>query len=311
MPRTPDPEVGGSSPTRVKPGCVLEQGTFTPQKVLVIPRRRWLRPNMTEKCLPGRLESINQPSTPDGYMTRNSDNIAQTINPIRQISHNLQKEAKPAYNKQRSRAESRIIDNLMYSTMNTYTLTQDHSINENPQNCRLKSKQRNTFEYGLILSESPKIMTPNDNAKLAHMHNASTSQHSYLNEKCSMTPRQSTKSPISCNGNDENLKEDGKPSNLKWNSHDESKTDTNMLDNNNPSIPYYSDSHVASIVRAILNENSDTSRQLMHVWKNVKQQISLLTKSQCDGENLNKHTYKQHRNNNNKKKEKKKKKALT
>ena len=28
-----DPEVGGSSPTRVKPCCVLEQGTFTPQKV--------------------------------------------------------------------------------------------------------------------------------------------------------------------------------------------------------------------------------------------------------------------------------------
>ena len=27
MPRTPDPEVGGSSPTRVKPYCVLEQST--------------------------------------------------------------------------------------------------------------------------------------------------------------------------------------------------------------------------------------------------------------------------------------------
>ena len=32
MPRTPDPEVGGSSPTGVKPCCVLEQGAFTPQK---------------------------------------------------------------------------------------------------------------------------------------------------------------------------------------------------------------------------------------------------------------------------------------
>ena len=32
MPRTQDPEVGGSSPTGVKPCCVLEQGTFTPQK---------------------------------------------------------------------------------------------------------------------------------------------------------------------------------------------------------------------------------------------------------------------------------------
>ena len=29
MPQTPDPEVGGSSPTRVKPCCVIEQGTFT------------------------------------------------------------------------------------------------------------------------------------------------------------------------------------------------------------------------------------------------------------------------------------------
>ena len=56
MPRTPDPEVGGSSPTRVKPCCVLEQGTFTPQKVLVIPWKRWLRPNMTEKN-----QSTNQP----------------------------------------------------------------------------------------------------------------------------------------------------------------------------------------------------------------------------------------------------------
>ena len=32
MPRTPDPEVRGSSPARVKPCCVLEQGAFTPQK---------------------------------------------------------------------------------------------------------------------------------------------------------------------------------------------------------------------------------------------------------------------------------------
>ena len=31
MPRTPDSEVGGSSPTRVKPCCVLEQGAFTPK----------------------------------------------------------------------------------------------------------------------------------------------------------------------------------------------------------------------------------------------------------------------------------------
>ena len=61
MPRTPDPEVGGSIPTRVKPCCVLEQGTFTPQEVLVIPRKRWLRPNMTEKLFTGTLR-INQPT---------------------------------------------------------------------------------------------------------------------------------------------------------------------------------------------------------------------------------------------------------
>ena len=32
MPRTPDQVVGGSSPTRVKPCCGLEQGKCTPQK---------------------------------------------------------------------------------------------------------------------------------------------------------------------------------------------------------------------------------------------------------------------------------------
>ena len=32
IPLTPDPEVGGSSPTRVKPCSVVEQGIFTPQK---------------------------------------------------------------------------------------------------------------------------------------------------------------------------------------------------------------------------------------------------------------------------------------
>ena len=57
MPRTPDPEVGDSSPTRIKLCCVLEQGTFTPQKVLVIPRKRWLRPNMTDI----KNQSTNQP----------------------------------------------------------------------------------------------------------------------------------------------------------------------------------------------------------------------------------------------------------
>ena len=62
MPRTPDPEVGGSNATRVKPCCVLEQGTFTPKIVLVIPRKWWLRPNRTEKLLLTRTLRINQPT---------------------------------------------------------------------------------------------------------------------------------------------------------------------------------------------------------------------------------------------------------
>ena len=61
MPRTPDAEVGASSPTRVKPCCVLEQGTFTPKSILAIPRKRWLRPNMTETLFTGTLR-INQPT---------------------------------------------------------------------------------------------------------------------------------------------------------------------------------------------------------------------------------------------------------
>ena len=58
---TPDSEVGGSGPTRVKPCCVLELGTFTPQKVLVMHRKWWLRPNITEKLFTGTLR-INQPT---------------------------------------------------------------------------------------------------------------------------------------------------------------------------------------------------------------------------------------------------------
>ena len=54
----------GSSPTRVKPRCVLEQGT--PQKVLVIPRKQWLRPNMTEKLFTGTLRD-NQPTNHVGF----------------------------------------------------------------------------------------------------------------------------------------------------------------------------------------------------------------------------------------------------
>ena len=47
--RTPEREVGGSILTPVAVLC-LEQGT-----VLVIPRKRWLRPDMTEKLYTGAL----------------------------------------------------------------------------------------------------------------------------------------------------------------------------------------------------------------------------------------------------------------
>ena len=50
--RTPEQEVGGSS-SLGSPCCILEQVTFTSQKVLVIPRKMWLRPDMTEKLLTG------------------------------------------------------------------------------------------------------------------------------------------------------------------------------------------------------------------------------------------------------------------
>ena len=50
--RTEEQEVGGSILTRVAV-FFLEQDTFTSQKVLVIPRKRWLCPDMTEQLLTG------------------------------------------------------------------------------------------------------------------------------------------------------------------------------------------------------------------------------------------------------------------
>ena len=47
--RTPEPEVGVQNLT--PPFCVLEQDP----KVLVIPRKRWLRPDITKKVLTGTL----------------------------------------------------------------------------------------------------------------------------------------------------------------------------------------------------------------------------------------------------------------
>ena len=50
--RTPEREVWSSILTQVAV-LYLEQDTFTPKKVLVIPRKRWIRPDMTEKLLTG------------------------------------------------------------------------------------------------------------------------------------------------------------------------------------------------------------------------------------------------------------------
>ena len=42
------------------PCCVLEQDTFTSQKVLVIPRKRLLRHDMTEKLFTGTLSKTKR-----------------------------------------------------------------------------------------------------------------------------------------------------------------------------------------------------------------------------------------------------------
>ena len=72
----------GSSPTRVKRCCVLEQGTLTPPKVLVIPRKRWLRPNMTEKLFTGTLrinQSTNQQHMDQVFFRHNNIQSAQSV----------------------------------------------------------------------------------------------------------------------------------------------------------------------------------------------------------------------------------------
>ena len=60
--RTPERVVGPVRSSLRSPCCVLEQDTFTSPKVLVIPRKRWLRPDMTEKLLAGTL-NLNKTKT--------------------------------------------------------------------------------------------------------------------------------------------------------------------------------------------------------------------------------------------------------
>ena len=60
MPRIPDPEVGGSSPNRVKPCCVLEQGTFTPPKSTGNTQEAVAPSQMTEKLFTVKNQSTNR-----------------------------------------------------------------------------------------------------------------------------------------------------------------------------------------------------------------------------------------------------------
>ena len=49
-PRTPDSGAKGRGfDTDLRRVVSLSKNTFTPPKVLIIPRKRWLRPDMTEK----------------------------------------------------------------------------------------------------------------------------------------------------------------------------------------------------------------------------------------------------------------------
>ena len=67
--------------------CFLEQETFTPQKVLVIPRNRWLRLNMTEKLFTGTLNH-----------NQNKNKIIGKASLIRQsVSHNRIYRCTPEY----------------------------------------------------------------------------------------------------------------------------------------------------------------------------------------------------------------------
>ena len=61
-PQTPEREVGGSIPTSPVLCPLAIKDTFIPRKVLVIPRKWCLRPNMTEKLFTRTL-SLNKTKT--------------------------------------------------------------------------------------------------------------------------------------------------------------------------------------------------------------------------------------------------------
>ena len=81
-PRTSDPVVGGSSPTRVAVLVSLSKKCLPPPpQALVITGKRWLRPNMTEKLPVYRDVSIkpNQSKT-SLYMAFNNIAVCILIN---------------------------------------------------------------------------------------------------------------------------------------------------------------------------------------------------------------------------------------
>ena len=74
-------------------GCLLEQDTVLP-KILIIPRKRWLRPNITKRLLNGTLNlNTNNHISPASFLKdickRNSPRwgaISKTRRPIRSYS---------------------------------------------------------------------------------------------------------------------------------------------------------------------------------------------------------------------------------
>ena len=75
--RTPEREVRSSLRS---PCCVLEQDTFTSQKVLVIPRKRWLRPDMTKQSLTETL-NLNKTKTVSHFPLPGPTNSPPTTTP--------------------------------------------------------------------------------------------------------------------------------------------------------------------------------------------------------------------------------------
>ena len=77
--RTPEREVGVRSSLR-PPCCVLEQDTLTSQKVLVIHRKRWIRPDMTENLFTGTLSKTETKTKTPLTCITSSSHFYQCLN---------------------------------------------------------------------------------------------------------------------------------------------------------------------------------------------------------------------------------------